>query len=113
DFPLPPGTVVVSSDSHYTIWDDLWIEDTPPHLHDRLPRAWYDEKRGMWHMGIGGDPIYPEPLFDFVKSMDERPGFGRLEPRIQDLDAEGVSKEIVFPQGLPRYFNHPDFEARD
>jgi predicted TIM-barrel fold metal-dependent hydrolase len=36
-----------------------------------------------------------------------------MNARMDDLDAEGISMEIVYPQVLPIFFHHADFEVRE
>jgi predicted TIM-barrel fold metal-dependent hydrolase len=36
-----------------------------------------------------------------------------MEPRLRDLDAEGMDKELVFPNGILEYLAYPDLEVRE
>jgi predicted TIM-barrel fold metal-dependent hydrolase len=56
--------------------------------------------------------VFAAPVAKLIKSIEDRPGAVSLEARLADLNAEGVDKEIVFPQSLQFYFQHPDLEAR-
>jgi len=113
DFPLPEGTTLISSDSHFSVWDDIWVKRTPKRLHERMPRVWYDAKKDIWNIGQDGVPIYPEPFHDLLRSMEGRPGAGDLPRRLEEMDAEGIQKDVAFPQTIQRYFTLPDLEVRE
>jgi predicted TIM-barrel fold metal-dependent hydrolase len=111
---IPEGTIVVSSDNHWSLSEDLWKDRAPNSLRDRLPSIWYDDERGLYQMGIGGKPSFVHPaIVDSIKSIEDRRGTLSMPERLADLDAEGIAMEIVFPQSLLMYFQHPDFEARE
>ncbi|ARR55109.1 amidohydrolase [Rhizorhabdus wittichii DC-6] len=110
---LPPNTTIVSADGHWAVADDIWFAHAPAHIRDRLPRIWYDENLQLWNIGIGGKGLYNAAGADVIKSFEDRAGAHALRERLADLDADGVEKEIVFPQVLQAYFHHPDYEARE
>ena len=39
--------------------------------------------------------------------------YPQLAPRLQDLQAEGINKEIVFGNGVGIFFSYPDLEVRE
>jgi predicted TIM-barrel fold metal-dependent hydrolase len=110
----PKGTIIVSADNHWSLSEDPWKDRTPASLRDRMPSIWYDAERGLYQMGIGGKPSFVNPgIVDSIKSIEDRRGTLFMPDRLADLDAEGIAMEVVFPQSLLMYFQHPDLEARD
>ena len=110
----PAGTIVVSADNHWSLSEDPWKDRTPAHLRDRLPSVWWDEARGLYQMGIGGKPSFvSRGIVEAIKSNEDRKGMSSMPERLADLDADGIAMEIVFPQTLLMYFQHPDLEARE
>jgi predicted TIM-barrel fold metal-dependent hydrolase len=112
---LPKGTVVVSTDTHFALREDIWIDRFPKHLKDRAPRIWFDENYKVWQLGIDGKDVYTEEFIPILKSAEDRPGASAsdMEARFEDLRTEGVEKEIAFPQSVQGFFNYPDFEVRE
>ncbi|WP_226998741.1 amidohydrolase family protein [Tardibacter chloracetimidivorans] len=108
---LPEGTVLVSSDSHWNITEDIFYERAPAALKDRMPRIWIDE-RGNLCIGIRHENLLAGPIEELLASFN-RPGFRDLKARMADLDDDGVSMEIVYPQWLMLYLHHPDLEMRE
>ncbi len=110
----PKGTLIVSSDNHWALAEDPWKNRVPAGMRDRVPSVWWDGERGIYNMGIGGQPSFVGPaIVAAIKSIEDRNGISSIPERMADLDAEGIAKEIVFPQSLLMYFPHPDFEARE
>ena len=110
----PEGTIVVSADNHWAMSEDPWRDRTPAHLRGRLPSVWWDEERSLYQMGIGGKPSFlSRAIIDAIKSTEDRKGMLSMPERLADLDAEGLAMEVVFPQTLLMYFQHPDIEARE
>ena len=94
----PPGTVIVSADSHM-LEGDCWIERFPPHLRDVAPRMQFRD--GGWDLSIGGRSMTPPALAQVLcDSMECYPGLTDVTARLADLDIEGVAKELIFPQRL-------------
>ncbi|WP_255326495.1 amidohydrolase family protein [Sphingobium sp. EM0848] len=110
---VPQGTIVVSADNHWSIAEDLWEGRVPAAMRDRVPSVWWDEERGIHNMGISGKPSFVGPaIVSAIKSIEDRPGIYSMPERLADLDADGIAMEVVFPQSLLMYFQHPDLEAR-
>jgi predicted TIM-barrel fold metal-dependent hydrolase len=110
---VPKGTIVVSADNHWSMGEDPFQKRVPANMRDRVPSVWFDDERGIYNMGIGGKPSFVGPVIvSTIKSVEDRPGILSMPERLADLDADGISMEIVFPQTLLMYFQHPDFEAR-
>ncbi len=110
---LPAGTRIVSADNHICLGgEDVWFDRVPEALKSRVPRVWFDEVEQMWLTGFNGKSLYPFGSAAFVESMEGREGAWNVDVRTADLAAEGVEKEIAFPQLLPVFFHHPDLELR-
>ena len=110
DLELPAGTEVISADDHWAITEDIFYENFPAHLRDQAPRVWYD---GYWRIGkSGGREVFTaDPrIQNAVLKANLRTAWVH-ETRRQHLAAEGISKEIVYPQSLLGYFD-PNPEVR-
>lgn len=110
--PWTGSVSVVSADSHLPLTEDIWHERFPSRLRDKAPRVWWDETTGIYQLGAAFKPMFPPSAHGLIRSMEELPGAHDLDARIRDLDAEGIAKEIVYPQVLPIFFHYPDFEVR-
>ena len=106
--PWPAGTTVVSADSHFLEPMD-WTDYLPPKYRDRGPRGHWDETG--FHMVVDGrsldNPGFPSEM------IEGRAGMWDVDLRIRDMDAEGISKDVLFPQrtlGVIRNDDH-DFVA--
>lgn len=108
---LPPNTVVVSADNHWTCADDIFYEGFPSHLKERAPRWMRDGKWGYWT--LDGKPVLPLGRTAPLQDLESVPGCSSLEPRLRDLDAEGIDKEIVFPNTVQAFYTFPDLEVRE
>jgi predicted TIM-barrel fold metal-dependent hydrolase len=117
--PQPPAEpasaegIVVSADNHWPLSEDIFYEAFPRDLKDKAPRIWWDEEAGIFQMGEGFKTVIPKTAEDELRSIEAHPGARSLAARLADMDAEGVAKEIVFPQILQLYFRHPDFRVRE
>jgi predicted TIM-barrel fold metal-dependent hydrolase len=108
------GLPVVSADSHICLGGaDFWYENAPVQLKDRVPRVRFDAERGCWETQLDGKSLYPAGAEAFTDTMEMRPGGWDIVARLAELDAEGVAKEIAFPQNLMRLVHLKDLEARD
>jgi len=108
---LPEGTVLISSDSHWNITEDIFYDRAPADLKERMPRIWTDEE-GRLCIGIEHKNLLAGPIEELLASFN-RPGFYDLDARMADLDDDGVAMEIVYPQWLMFYLHHPDLEMRE
>ncbi len=109
--PWPADTVIVSPDSHM-IEADCWISRFPEHLKAQAPRIEF--KNGQWLFSVGGRPMVNEQQgLGACESMECRPGFSDVAARLKDLDAEGVDKELVFPQRLMGLYTFTDIDLRE
>ena len=108
--PLPAGTVVVSADSHIMETEDLWKDRLPAHLKDIAPRLYYDED-GFSHLEAEGRSLDVPGLNTML--VEGREGMRDVNVRLRDLDAEGVDKEIIFPQRTLSLVGLQNLELRD
>lgn len=108
--PLPTGTVVVSADSHVMEKSDLWKERLPARFQDRAPRLWYDDE-GFSHLEAEGRLLDVPGLNTML--VEGREGMIDANVRIKDLNAEGVDKDVIFPQRTLSLVGLQDLELRD
>lgn len=110
---LPAGTILASADSHLLEPTD-WRDRMPAKFRDRAPRAWVDGTGLMRYSYDGAEVVDP---FGACVSTG-REGIGNLAMRIADMDAEGVSKDLLFPQWSFSILagvsvEHPDVAGRN
>jgi hypothetical protein len=106
---LPAGLTVVSADNHIEITEDIFYRGFPEHLREAAPRVWFDK---YWHVGFKGDVEAFPTGFDIDRALSKtvmNDGFD-MRIRNQHLAAEGVGKEIVYPQSLLGFIRYPDLE---
>jgi predicted TIM-barrel fold metal-dependent hydrolase len=116
---LPAGLTIVSADNHIEITEDIFYERFPARLRDAAPRVWFDQ---YWRVGFKGEmEAYnisgsANPISAAIDSALSRSvlndGF-RFEMRDRHLDAEGIAKEIVYPQSLMAFVRYPDLEVQE
>ena len=107
---LPAGTIVVSADSHIMETEDLWKDRLPERFKDRAPRLYYDAD-GFSHLEAEGRLLDVPGLNTML--VEGREGMREADARLRDLDAEGVDKEIIFPQRTLSLVGLQDVELRD
>ena len=91
---------------------DIWIDKFPEHLKEWAPRIEF--KDGGWQFWTKDRKMMPpEAAMGLCEAMECNPGFLAVEPRLQDLDAEGVEKELIFPQRLFGLYMAGDFDLRE
>jgi predicted TIM-barrel fold metal-dependent hydrolase len=108
---LPAGTVVVSADNHFSVDKDIFYERFPARLKDRAPRVWWDN--GVCHIGMDGKSFLTPRLEQLTPTYELVPGCNEIGPRMRDLDAEGIDKEIVFPNSILQMMRCMEFEVRE
>src|SRR5439155_12829983 len=94
---LPEGLNIVSADNHIEVTCDIFYERFPERLRDAAPRVWFDK---YWHVGFKQMmEAYPVgvDVDTALATTVLNDGFD-FAVRNQHLDAEGVAKEIVYPQ---------------
>src|SRR5258708_495607 len=92
---LPPGTKLISADNHWEISDDVFYENFPARLKDKAPRVWFDL---IWRIGYKGvlEALPGGEQTARVVARTTGDGITNRELRYKDMDAEGVTEEIVF-----------------
>jgi predicted TIM-barrel fold metal-dependent hydrolase len=109
---LPAGTVIVSADNHWSVGDDIFYKRFPAYLKDRAPRVWTDGS-GAVNWEFGGKPMLPPHFQQVLATFERMPGCIAIEPRLRDLDKEGIQKEIVFGNAITALIAYPDVEVRE
>jgi predicted TIM-barrel fold metal-dependent hydrolase len=102
---------VVSADDHWAVTEDIFFEQFPAHLKARAPRIWH---QGYWRIGQPGIKeawAQGAVIENAILKANLQDGWDHGK-RSAHLEAEGISKEIVYPQSLLGYVE-PDPEARE
>ncbi len=104
---LPAGTVVVSTDTHWEVTEDIFYEAFPASMKELAPRVWFDK---YWHMGFRGaeQAIRLDAIAERAAIRSFTPGVADMTVRKAHLATEGVAREIVYPQSLLFFVGHKD-----
>jgi hypothetical protein len=90
-----------SGDSHFLESADLYQSILPAELAERMPRAVKDADGSFETVHIDGEsfrrPLPRPEQQEFYDASMRAPGAGDVQLRLQDLDAEGIWGELVFP----------------
>jgi predicted TIM-barrel fold metal-dependent hydrolase len=108
--PIPAGTTIISADSHW-FEGDLWVDRFPAHLKHKAPRVFYQD--GGWMVEIEGRSLVTENARRSMNVFESIEGFRDVDVRLRDLDAEGVDKELLFPQKLNHFIHSDDLGMRE
>ncbi|MBH0781761.1 amidohydrolase family protein [Nocardia bovistercoris] len=110
---LPAGTEVFSADNHISLAEDIFFERFPEDLKDKAPRVWYEE--GAFQMGRKGKSFLPGDFSHVLMQYDPLEGSGsnNLAARTADLRADGIAKELAFPNALLALLFYPDKAIRE
>ena len=109
---LPKGLTIVSADNHVELTEDIFYQNFPARLRDAAPRVWFDK---YWRVGFKASmEAYPtgSNIDEALTRSVLNDGFD-FEIRNRHLDAEGIAKEIVYPQSLLAFIRHPDQELQE
>jgi predicted TIM-barrel fold metal-dependent hydrolase len=111
---LPAGTVVFSADNHIELAEDIWYLKFPASLKEKAPRIWQTPK-GATHIGVGGQSLLPDAHAAVFEPYGRVAGFSsnNMSARMRDLDDEGITKELAFPNAIMALLNYPDVEVRE
>lgn len=90
-----------SGDSHFIEPDELWRENLPPHLAERVPRSEKDPD-GEWETVYLDGMAFRRKLptsaaQEFIDKTNAATGVKDVTARLKDLDQEGVWGEVVYP----------------
>jgi predicted TIM-barrel fold metal-dependent hydrolase len=98
---------LISADSHLTEPGDLWTSRVEKKFVDRVPRIVHLDKGAAWLMEGVADPVpfghtvcagnAPEDLRDWMHIEEMRSGGWDPKERINELDADNVDAEVLFP----------------
>lgn len=109
---LPPGTTVVSADNHFMVGEDIFYDRFPASMKAKAPRIW--RSGTMWDVGFEKNKsMFVGPVRSILGEMDQVAGHTDIEARVEDLQREGVDKEIAFPGTILALLFHPDFDVRE
>ncbi len=110
---LPAGTEVFSADNHISLAEDIFYERFPEPLKERAPRIFFEN--GAWTFGFGGKGALPPAFTDVLRQYDPLPGSStaNIEARLEELAADGVTRELAFPNALLGLMGFPDYEIRE
>jgi predicted TIM-barrel fold metal-dependent hydrolase len=109
---LANDLTLVSADNHIELTRDVFFERFPLRLRDAAPRVWFDR---YWRVG------FKESMEAYPIGVDIDTALARsvlndgfeFETRNRHLDAEGIAKEIAYPQSLLAFIRHPDQELQE
>jgi predicted TIM-barrel fold metal-dependent hydrolase len=110
---LPAGTKVFSADNHISLSEDIFYERAPESMRDRVPRVINQD--GAWSLGVGDKPMLPREFAGVLMQYDPLEGSstGNLDARLAQLEADGVDRELAFPNALLGMMGFPDLEVRE
>ncbi len=113
DTALPAGTQVFSADNHISLSEDIFYERFPASRKDEAPRVFFQD--GSWTLGLGGKNILPPAFTNVLMQYDEMRGAatGDLEARMAELAADGVTRELAFPNALLALMMLPNYDLRE
>jgi predicted TIM-barrel fold metal-dependent hydrolase len=116
DKNVPAGIRLVSSDSHWEISEDIFVERFPPELKHKAPRVHVDV---VPHFGLSEVKLNTEAdsaLLERVRELKINSitdGAWDMDVRERDLDIEGIEKEIMYPQSMLQFVRDPDLELQE
>ena len=110
---LPAGTEVFSADNHISLSEDIFYERAPGPMKERVPRVLQSD--GAWTLAIGDKQLLPKEFTGVLQQYDPLPGSstGELDIRLSQLEADGVTRELAFPNALIALMYFPDTELRE
>ncbi len=108
---LPKGLTVVSADNHVELTEDIFFQNFPERLRGAAPRVWFDK---YWRVGFkqAMEAYPPGSNIDAALTRSVLNDGFDFAIRNRHLDAEGIAKEIVYPQSLLAFIRHPDQELQ-
>ena len=109
---LPEGSIIVSADGHWEVTEDIFYDRFPSGMKDKAPRVWFDE---YWRLGYRGKSE-AEIVGERMKRTLKRgftDGIRDMGVRRRDVSAEGIQKEVVFPQSLLHFIRLSDFDVQE
>jgi predicted TIM-barrel fold metal-dependent hydrolase len=113
DVGLPAGTEVFSADDHISLASDIFFERFPESMKERAPRVINVD--GGWVVVAGERAFLPPGFVDVLTQYDPLAGShtGDVGARLAALDAEGITRELAFPNAVLALLGWPDREVRE
>ncbi len=110
---LSAGTRVFSADNHISLAEDIFYQRLPASMRESAPRIWYRE--GAFELGAGGSSFLPPQFSHVLMQYDPLPGSSTadLDARLEQLAADGVERELAFPNALLALLHFPDRALRE
>ncbi|TDV55972.1 amidohydrolase family protein [Actinophytocola oryzae] len=110
---LPTGTEVFSADNHISLADDIFYERLPEEFKEKAPRVWYED--GAFELGLNGMSFLPGEFTQVLMQYDPLlgAGSGNPEARRDQLAADGVTRELAFPNALLALLFFPDKDLKE
>jgi predicted TIM-barrel fold metal-dependent hydrolase len=110
---LPAGTLVFSADDHISLGEDIFYERSPESMKDRVPRIWFEDD--AWTIGSAGKAFLPREFTGVLRQYDPLAGSSTrdLDTRLEQLESDGVARELAFPNALLALMGYPDTEIRE
>ena len=99
---------IIDCDAHVNEPPDLWLERLPSKWKDRAPQVRHDDNGDLWIFD-GGREKWPVGLtavaglsyFDYkpmgITYASMRPGSFDTDARLDDMDADGIYAQILYP----------------
>jgi predicted TIM-barrel fold metal-dependent hydrolase len=107
----PAGTRIVSADGHF-MEGDIWVDHFPEDKRDTAPRMFFRD--GGWHTTINGKDLYSDDVSrEQCTGAECVAGAGDVAARLAHMDAEGIEKELLFPQRLIALYVFGDLTYRE
>jgi predicted TIM-barrel fold metal-dependent hydrolase len=116
---------IIDADAHVNEPPELWQERVPAKWRDRAPRLKHTEKGDLWVFD-GGKEKWPVGLtataglsyFQYrpmgITYETMRPGSFDTKARLEDLDADGIYAQILYPsvtlKGAKIYSSEPELQ---
>ena len=109
---LPAGTPIFSADNHLSLGHDIFRERFPESMKDKAPQVLFED--GAWTLGFGGKGFLPPAFTLVLQQYDSLSGASTadMEARRAELEADGCTHELAFPNALLGMMWHPDLELR-
>lgn len=113
DTGLPAGTHVFSADNHISLSEDIFVERFPASMKDRAPQVVFEDD--AWTLAFGGKTFLPPAFTAVLQQYDTLAGAttADIDARLDELAADGTTRELAFPNAMLGLLHHPDFEVRD
>jgi predicted TIM-barrel fold metal-dependent hydrolase len=110
---LPAGTDVFSADNHISLSEDIFFERFPESMKDRAPRVVFEDD--AWTLAVNGKTFLPPAFTAVLQQYDPLPGAttADIDARLAELETDGTSRELAFPNAMLGLLHFPDFEVRD